>query len=111
MGLDQQDVRNTPTVLGWMLALFLEGEIAPTIERKIFASRAKISNGAQEGCQKFHLQFMKNCLIFQWEGDRKKNSGRVPEIPSSVKSEAEVEGSGEAFLFPSFSLSWVRTQG
>lgn len=37
--------------------------------------------------------------------EKKKRSGLVSEIPSSVISEAGVEGSGEAFLFPSFSLS------
>lgn len=56
-----------------MLALYLEGEIATTMQRKTTSSSTKESEKAQESCQKFHLQFVKNWLIFQWEGEKKKS--------------------------------------
>lgn len=55
-----------------MLALYLEGEIATTMQRKTTSSSTKESEKAQESCQKFHLQFVRNWLIFQWEGEKKK---------------------------------------
>lgn len=55
-----------------MLALYLEGDIATTILRKTVYSSTKESAKAQESCQKFHLQRVKNWLIFQQEGEEKK---------------------------------------
>lgn len=54
-----------------MLPLYLEGDIATTILRKTISSSTKESEKAQESCQKFHLQGVKNWLIFQWEGEEK----------------------------------------
>lgn len=55
-----------------MLALYLEGDIATTTLRKTVSSSTKESEKAQESCQKFHLQCVKNWLIFQREGEEKK---------------------------------------
>lgn len=55
-----------------MLALYLEGEVATTMQIKTVSSSTKESKKTQESCQKFHLHFVKNWLIFQWEGEEKK---------------------------------------
>jgi len=43
-----------------MLALYLQGEIATTIQRKNLSSSTKESGKAEESCDKFHLQFAKS---------------------------------------------------